>query len=172
MIIYLFIKSIGAIGMSNKIKKLRYLALAIATFFLSLYLLDKLFPISFHNSQQQYAQIIVAEDGTPLRAFADHNGIWRYPIPLAEVSPLYLQALLNYEDRWFWRHPGVNPIALSRALWQNLTHKQIISGGSTLTMQVARLIIPQSKGVFGKLAQVCRALQLEWHYNTPHLAAR
>lgn len=169
MIIYLFIKSIGAIGMNNKIKKLRYFALAVAAFFLSLYLLDKLFPISFHNSQQQYAQIIVAEDGTPLRAFADHNGIWRYPIPLAEVSPLYLQALLNYEDRWFWRHPGINPIALSRALWQNLTHKQIISGGSTLTMQVARLIIPQSKGVFGKLAQVCRALQLEWHYSKPEI---
>ena len=145
--------------------KLRSFSLIIAVLFCSVWLLDKLFPVSFDVQQQQYAQIIVAEDGTPLRAFADNKGIWRYPIPLEEVSPLYLQALLNYEDQWFWKHPGVNPIALARALWQNLTHKHIVSGGSTITMQVARLVIPQSKGIFGKLAQVCRALQLEWHYS-------
>ncbi len=148
-----------------KRSKLRNIGITIAALLFSLWLLDKLFPISFNTPQQQYAQIIVAEDGTPLRAFADTKGIWRYPITLEEVSPLYLQALLNYEDHWFWRHPGINPIALTRALWQNLSHKQIISGGSTLTMQVARLVIPQSKGIFGKLAQVCRALQLEWHYS-------
>jgi penicillin-binding protein 1C len=131
----------------------------------SIWMFDKLFPISLNNSQQHYAQIIVAEDGTPLRAFADHNGIWRYPIRLNEVSPLYLQALLNYEDRWFWQHPGVNPLAFMRALLQNLTQQHIISGGSTLTMQVARLVIPQSKGILGKIGQVLRALQLEAHYS-------
>lgn len=136
---------------------------------ISVWGLDKLFPISFDHPKQHYAQIIIAADGTPLRAFADSQGIWRYPISLTEVSPLYLQALLNYEDRWFWQHPGVNPFALSRALWQNLTHKRVISGGSTLTMQVARLIIPQGKGITGKLAQVCRALQLEWHYSKPEI---
>jgi penicillin-binding protein 1C len=162
MIIYLTIMSIGAIGMN---KFFLNIAIVIVMLVLSLWSLDKLFPISLNTSQQQYAQIIVAEDGTPLRAFADVKGIWRYPISLGEVSPLYLQALLSYEDHWFWRHPGVNLVALIRALWQNLTHKHIVSGGSTLTMQVARLIIPQSKGVFGKLAQVCRALQLEWHYS-------
>ncbi len=139
--------------------------LAMTTLLVSLWTLDRLLPISLNNPTQHYAQIIVAADGTPLRAFADKKGIWRYPIDLKEVSPLYLQALVNYEDRWFWQHPGVNPLALSRALLQNVTHQRVISGGSTLTMQVARLIIPQSKGIFGKLAQVCRALQLEWHYS-------
>lgn len=157
--------SSGAIGMNKYAVKLRNFAIAMVALLFSLWLLDKLFPISFNNPQQQYAQIIVAEDGTPLRAFADNKGIWRYPIPLQEVSPLYLQALLNYEDRWFWQHPGINPVAILRALVQNLIHKQIISGGSTITMQVARLVIPQSKGILGKLAQVCRALQLEWHYS-------
>ena len=57
--------------------------------------------------------LVVARDGTPLRAFADADGVWRYPATPEQVSPLYLQALLNYEDRWFWRHPGVNPLALA-----------------------------------------------------------
>ena len=46
-----------------------------------------------------------------LRRFADENGIWRYPVTMDQVSPLYLDALLNYEDRWFWKHPGINPFA-------------------------------------------------------------
>jgi penicillin-binding protein 1C len=148
------------------LQKLRKIVLILTAVLLFIWLLDRLFPIRLNDNRlQHYAQIIVAENGTPLRAFADKNGIWRYPIPLAQVSPLYLQALLNYEDRWFWTHPGINPVALSRALLQNLTHKKVISGGSTITMQVARLIIPQDRGILGKLAQMCRALQLEWHYS-------
>ncbi len=126
---------------------------------------DVLSPISLQSSQQQYAQIIVAEDGTPLRAFADKNGIWRYPITLKQVSSLYIEALLNYEDRYFWQHFGINPLALIRASFQYLQHGKIISGGSTLTMQVARLIIPRKRTLFGKCLQMLRALQLEWHYS-------
>ena len=149
----------------NLWRKIKYFVLAMVFFSVSLWLCDKFFPISLKSSQQQYAQIIVAEDGTPLRAFADSNGIWRYPITLEEVSPLYLQALLNYEDRWFWHHFGVNPLALSRAVFQYIQHGKIISGGSTLTMQVARLIIPQSRSILGKIQQILRGLQLEVHYS-------
>ncbi|MCK5924340.1 MAG: hypothetical protein KAG10_00445, partial [Methylococcales bacterium] len=86
------------IGKAFKFKK----KVAIAILFItSLAILDTLFPIKLTSSAQQYAQIIVAEDGTPLRAFADKKGIWRYPITLKKVSPLYIEALLNYEDRWF-----------------------------------------------------------------------
>jgi penicillin-binding protein 1C len=55
--------------------------------------------------------VVVAEDGTPLWRFADAQGVWRYPVTLDDVSPRYLQALIQYEDRWFWRHPG-NPFAV------------------------------------------------------------
>ena len=102
-------------------------------------------------------------DGRPLRAFADANGVWRYPVRLEEVSPYYVEALLGYEDRWFWRHPGINPLALLRAAWQNLSSGRIVSGGSTLTMQVARLLHPHRRSLAGKLTQMLRALQLEWH---------
>lgn len=86
--------------------------------------------------------LILAQDRTPLRAFADSEGVWRYPVTLAEVSPLYVEALLTYEDRWFYQHPGINPFALVRAGWQWLEGGRVISGGSTLTMQVARIFTP------------------------------
>lgn len=124
--------------------------------------MDGLFPLPLEN--RPFATVVTAADGTPLRTFADRNGIWRYPVTLDQVSPLYLQALLGYEDRWYRYHPGVNPAATARAVWQNLRAGRVISGGSTLTMQVARLIDPHQRNLWGKLKQVFRALQLEWHW--------
>ncbi|MGA6507934.1 penicillin-binding protein 1C, partial [Klebsiella sp. K769] len=118
-------------------------------------------PLPLHDVTP--ARVVVAEDGTPLWRFADAQGVWRYPVTLADVSPRYLQALIQYEDRWFWRHPGVNPFAVLRAAWQDLTSGRVISGGSTLTMQVARLLDPHPRTFGGKLRQLWRALQLEWH---------
>ncbi|VDZ62149.1 Penicillin-insensitive transglycosylase & transpeptidase PBP-1C (plasmid) [Klebsiella aerogenes] len=102
------------------------------------------------------ARVVVAEDGTPLWRFADAQGVWRYPVTIADVSPRYLQALIQYEDRWFWKHPGVNPFAVLRAAWQDLTSGRVISGGSTLTMQVARLLDPHPRTFGGKLRQLWR----------------
>ncbi len=108
----------------------------------------------------------MAEDGTPLTAYADKNGIWRYPISMDEVSPAYLEALFTYEDRWFWYHPGVNPFAMLRAARQYLQADKVLSGGSTLSMQVARILEPMPRRNLGsKLWQVVRALQLEVHYS-------
>ncbi len=133
----------------------------------SLLLLDVLFPLPLPQGRDA-SVLVTARDGRPLRAFADANGVWRYPAAPDTVSPLYLQALLGYEDRWFWRHPGINPVALLRASAQLLGSRRIVSGGSTLTMQVARIIDPRLRGVRtrnagGKLRQLLRALQLEAH---------
>ena len=130
----------------------------------TLFLLDALFPVSL-NPSRHFAKVITAEDGTPLRSFADKNGIWRYPITIEQVSQLYIEALINYEDRWFWQHPGINPLSICRALIQNIKNNRIVSGGSTITMQVARLISPHSRTVTGKIKQIFTALQLEWHYS-------
>ena len=129
---------------------------------LTLLVLDFAFPLPLPQKRDT-STLVVARDGTPLRAFADAEGVWRYPADPDQVSPLYLQALLNYEDRWFWRHPGVNPVALLRAGAQWLLRGHIVSGGSTLTMQVARLLDPHTRTPWGKLKQVLRALQLEAH---------
>ncbi|MGP3592121.1 peptidoglycan glycosyltransferase PbpC [Vagococcus sp. WN89Y] len=122
---------------------------------------DKIWPLPLVEVQP--ARVVVAEDGTPLWRFADGEGIWRYPVTIEEVSPLYLQALIQYEDRWFWKHPGVNPFSVLRAAWQDLRAGHVVSGGSTLTMQVARLLDPHPRTFGGKVRQLWRALQLEWH---------
>ncbi|MGB0133902.1 penicillin-binding protein 1C [Dokdonella sp.] len=125
-------------------------------------ILDRLFPLPLPNPGQG-STVVVARDGSPLRAFADAEGIWRYPVSVEEVSPLYLEALVGYEDRWFWQHPGVNPLAALRALGQMIWNRRVVSGGSTLTMQVARILEPHSRSVGGKVRQSLRALQLEAH---------
>ncbi len=129
-------------------------------------LLDLAFPLPLPRARDAGA-VVVARDGTPLRAFADRDSVWRYPVRSDEVSPLYLQALLNYEDRWFWRHPGINPAAMLRAAGQWLRSGRVVSGGSTLTMQVARILDTQPGGhrrdLWTKTRQVLRALQLEVH---------
>lgn len=126
-----------------------------------LWLADRIWPLPL--PEDDLARVVLAEDGTPLWRFADANGVWRYPVQTAEVSPYYLDALLTYEDRWFYQHPGVNPLALVRATWQNLTGARVVSGGSTLSMQVARLLDPHSRTFHGKLRQLWRTAQLEWH---------
>lgn len=122
---------------------------------------DKIWPLPLHEVDP--ARVVVAHDGTPLWRFADADGIWRYPVTIDEVSPRYLEALINYEDRWFWKHPGVNPFSVLRAAWQDLSSGHVVSGGSTLTMQVARLLDPHPRTFGGKFRQLWRALQLEWH---------
>jgi penicillin-binding protein 1C len=134
-------------------------------FLLTLLVLDLAFPPKLPMARDT-STLVVARDGTPLRAFADAQGVWRHPADIAAISPLYLETLLHYEDRWFRRHPGVNPWALVRAAWQRLAHGRIVSGGSTLTMQVARILDGSpgaTRSARGKLVQVLRALQLEAH---------
>ncbi|MFK8774687.1 transglycosylase domain-containing protein, partial [Aeromonas caviae] len=142
---------------------LRFSVLGVVALPLSLLVLDRLFPPP--PLDPAYARVVLDMKGRPLRAFADTSGVWRYPVTLEQVSPRYIEALLGYEDRYFWRHPGVNPVAMVRGVWQWLRYGRAVSGGSTLTMQVARLIEPYHRSVPGKLRQMARALQLEWHYD-------
>ncbi len=139
----------------------RGLAISLLCLLAVLWCADRLFPLPLPVDDQ--ARVVLAEDGTPLWRFADADGVWRYPVTPEQVAPAYLQALLSYEDRWFYQHLGVNPLALGRAAWQNLRGGRVVSGGSTLSMQVARLLDPHSRSFTGKLKQLWRTLQLEWH---------
>ncbi len=134
---------------------------------LSLFLLmDRLWPLPVESFEQRhFAQVVVDKEGLPLRAFADGQGVWRYPTTVDQVSPLYLQALINYEDRYYYQHLGINPVSIIRAAWQRIKHGRFISGASTLTMQVARIMQNHDKTLTGKVGQMFRAMQLEWHYS-------
>jgi penicillin-binding protein 1C len=141
----------------------RPIELALAALLALLLALDLTFPPPIPHDAP--GAVVVARDDTPLRTWPDADGVWRQPVTPDAVSPLYLQALLGYEDRWFYWHPGVNPVALARAGAQWLRHGRIVSGGSTLSMQVARRIDPPpgagSRSLRAKLRQIARALQLE-----------
>ena len=143
-------------------RRLRNVGLALGAVLLAAVALDRIFPLRL-PAQDTGSTVVVARDGTPLRAFADSDGVWRYPVTAKQVSPLYLTALLTYEDRWFYRHPGINPYALARGIGIALRQGRIVSGGSTLTMQVARIVMPVPHTFRGKFVQIFRALQLEAH---------
>jgi penicillin-binding protein 1C len=140
----------------------RWFVLAALLLLVVAIVLDRLFPLPLPDVSGG-STVVLARDGTPLRAFPDRDGVWRYPVKPEEVSPLYVQALLTYEDRWFYKHPGVNPFAIARAFGQWVVHRRLLSGGSTLTMQVARILDGTPHSVGGKLCQILRALQLEAH---------
>ena len=143
-------------------RSLPWLRWAAVVVLLGALVLDLLYPPPLPQGGAGVATVVTARDGTPLRAFADGEGVWRHPVRVEEVSPLYREALLGYEDRWFHWHPGINPLAMLRAGWQWLRSGGIVSGGSTLTMQVARILDGgNTRSAGGKLRQMARALQLE-----------
>jgi penicillin-binding protein 1C len=92
------------------------------------------------------------------------GGVWRFRASADEVSPALLDLLIAVEDRRFWLHPGVDPIALLRATGQALRAGRVVSGGSTLAMQAARLLHPRPRTLRSKLIEMARALQLEMRY--------
>lgn len=110
----------------------------------------------------EVSTVVEARDGQLLRAFTVADGRWRLPVELSEVSRGYLDQLIAFEDKRFYSHAGVDPVAMIRAAGQALRNGRLISGGSTLTMQVARLLEDSGTGAWrGKLRQIRVALALE-----------
>jgi penicillin-binding protein 1C len=109
-----------------------------------------------------YSHAVLDRDGRLLRAYAEKDGRWRLPVSVDDVDPRFVAMLLAYEDRRFDHHFGVDPLALGRAAFQLASRREIVSGGSTLTMQVARLLEPRTSRSFSaKLRQIVRAIELE-----------
>eukprot|EP01034_Spumella_vulgaris_P018332 gene18332-23408_t len=109
-----------------------------------------------------YSTLVTDRNGLLLRPFITRDGYLRLPITSKDVDPRFLAMLIAYEDKRFYEHGGVDPKALLRAGWQALSHGHIVSGGSTLTMQVARLLEPRPERSFSdKLAEMIRAVQIE-----------
>ncbi|WP_050929176.1 penicillin-binding protein 1C [Aestuariivita boseongensis] len=105
---------------------------------------------------------VVDRTGTLMRVFPVEDGRWRLAVSVSDVDPLLIDMLIRYEDQRFWSHAGVDPLALIRAALQSAWHGEIVSGGSTLTMQLARLLENGSTGQWsGKLRQMRLALALE-----------
>ncbi len=105
---------------------------------------------------------VVDRNGALLRAFATPDGRWRLQANLDEVDPQFVRMLIAYEDKRFYDHDGVDVLALLRAAGQFTSNGRIVSGGSTLSMQLARLMEPrESRSLGAKLRQLARAIQIE-----------
>jgi penicillin-binding protein 1C len=105
--------------------------------------------------------VIELRDGEIGHVFLSTDDKWRLPVDLARVDPAFVRALIELEDQRFYGHPGVDPIALARAAIENLSHGRRVSGGSTLTMQLARLCEPRPRTLPSKAIEMFRAVQLE-----------
>ncbi len=111
---------------------------------------------------ERFSVSVLDRNDRLLRAFTTQDGRWRLPVEASDVDKRYVAMLLAFEDRHFWRHPGVDPLAVARASLQLLRHGRLVSGASTLTMQVARLLDQRHERTgSGKLRQMARAIQLE-----------
>ena len=118
-------------------------------------------PIDLMASREG-STVVLDRDGRLLRPFTMANGIWRLPATVHDVDPRYVAMLIAYEDARFPGHSGVDSRALLRAAGQWLVHGHVVSGGSTLSMQVARLIEPRAeRSLSAKLRQAARAVQIE-----------
>ncbi|MHC1731040.1 MAG: penicillin-binding protein 1C [Bacteroidales bacterium] len=105
--------------------------------------------------------VVEAADGTLLGARVAGDGQWRFPPP-DSLPEKYITCLINYEDRWFRWHPGVNPVAVVKALTDNIRAGEIVRGGSTITMQVARLARGNPERNYGgKIIEMLSAVKLE-----------
>ena len=115
-----------------------------------------------------YATVVESTEGELLGARIADDGQWRFP-PCDTVPERFAAALVQFEDRQFWWHPGVNPVALVRAAVQNARAGHVVSGGSTLTMQVIRLSRGKERTLWQKIIEALQATSLELRYSKRHI---
>ncbi|WP_419906856.1 penicillin-binding protein 1C [Hoeflea sp.] len=128
---------------------------------LSAVLVDRAYPPPLPDARSLSVEV-TDRDGALLRVFANRQGRWRLRPDLETLDAEFTSLLIAYEDKRFWSHHGVDPLAMVRAFAQMVANGRIVSGGSTITMQLARLLEPRpSRSLGAKLRQMARAIQLE-----------
>jgi penicillin-binding protein 1C len=148
----------------------KIVALAVLGLVVALAAADRLCPPDLTRAHNPSPEVM-ARDGSLLRAFLTKDGAWRIKTTPGQVNPRYLAMLRAYEDKRFELHWGVDLAALLRAGLQLAQAGHVVSGGSTLTMQVARLLEPHGHGLAGKAFQLVRAVQLEERYSKDEILA-
>ncbi|MDD2716910.1 MAG: penicillin-binding protein 1C, partial [Candidatus Wallbacteria bacterium] len=140
------------------------LMLAITAGFLATPLPSPLFP-------DDYSTVILDENGGILRVYLNSHEQWCFPSSPLQIPDKLVQAVVNFEDRRFFSHHGVDPGAVLRAVKQNLTRTKRVSGASTITMQVARLMVPKERTIPHKILEMLQALKIEQRLNKVQILA-
>ena len=153
-------------GILTFIKKKKRLAI-ISGILLVILLLGIIYFASFDPGilkRNAYSTTFYDRNNKPLRTFFSTDETYARPCSLSEVSPHFLRAVVLIEDKRFYSHKGVVLSSLMRALWQNIKGKRIVSGGSTITMQLAKLVYRHEKRtIFNKISEIFSALKFEMH---------
>lgn len=129
--------------------------------FLILVVLDILYPINYSNLYPKNSYILYDRHKKIVSMRLNDNGFWHFRASKAEIPTMLKKSVINFEDRYFYYHPGINPLSLIRALYLNLKGKRV--GGSSISMQVAKLLNPKKRTYFNKFIEILRALQLNYH---------
>ncbi len=111
--------------------------------------------------EKDFSTVILFSDGKIMRVYLTRDEKWRIYLPLEKIDSLLVKTTILYEDRYFWYHPGVNPLSIIRALFQNIKARKIVSGASTLSMQLARILEPKPRTLRSKIIEAFRAIQFE-----------
>jgi penicillin-binding protein 1C len=143
-------------------KTAKWTGISLVACVLLFFLLDLIFPL---DVDIEYAPIVLAKDGTVLHAYITKDQQWRMKARLDEITPQLKDAILFKEDKHFYHHLGVNPLAIGRAAINNIFHLKRTSGASTITMQVARMLDRKPRNYWNKCVEVFRAVQLEKKYS-------
>ncbi len=122
--------------------------------------LDLTFPMAPAPS---WSKVVYDRKGRLLNAYLSADDKWRISCQPEQTDSFFLRTLIQKEDRYFYYHPGINPIALCRAAFRNIISGERRSGASTITMQVIRLLEPRERSLRSKAIEIFRALQLESH---------
>lgn len=143
---------------NNRLKKL-------LIFFIFSLLLVLIWPQS-RLFPADYSTVVYDRDDQMLSVFLNDRQQWHFPPNDSLAIPQKLKTcVIQFEDHWFYRHPGVNPFALLRAAWQNIIAGKIVSGASTITMQIARMSDPKSRNIWNKCLEMLVALRIEVRYS-------
>jgi penicillin-binding protein 1C len=138
------------------------LVIVFASLFVLFLLLNWIFPL---RDRIEYSTVITDNKGEVINAYLTSDQQWRMKTELGEISPLLRKTIIAKEDKYFYSHPGVNPLAVTRALVKNIFRMKRTSGASTITMQVAKALEHRDRTIFSKIIEVFRAFQLEWKYS-------
>ena len=131
-------------------------------FLLGLVGLELFFPLP---STKPYSKTIYAKDGTLLTAFLTEDHKWRLRTRIEDVSPDLIKAIIVKEDKNFFTHSGFDLPAIIKALFNNIIYNEKVSGASTITMQVVRILEPKKRTYINKFLEIIRAVQYEIHYS-------
>ncbi|MET0637090.1 MAG: penicillin-binding protein 1C [Chitinophagaceae bacterium] len=136
--------------------------ITIAVLVVLFFILNLVFPLP---DKVEYSTIVNDSKGEMINAFLTSDDKWRMKTNLEEISPLLRKTIIAKEDKYFYDHPGINPLAIGRAFFRNIRSMKRTSGASTITMQVARALEHRDRTFLSKIIEMFRAFQLELKYN-------